>query len=199
METLLANKTECAHGAHHHFEKATEVLSNEHRVIERVLDVLEKLTNRPVENSLDSWKEALDFFSHFADQCHHFKEEQVLFPAMEEHGIPKDGGPIGVMLMEHEEGRSHVRSMRAAVVAVEAKSEAAKESLLNSARAYLRLLREHIQKEDEVLFRIADDVIPADEQKTLLVSFEEHEAKEMGAGVHDKYLQLVEELEKHLC
>jgi len=198
METLLAHKTECAHGARDHFEKATEVLSNEHRVIERVLDVLEKLTNRPVENSLDSWKEALDFFSHFADRCHHFKEEQVLFPAMEEHGIPKDGGPIGVMLMEHEEGRSHVRSMHAAVVAIEAKSEAAKESLLNSARAYLRLLREHIQKEDEVLFRIADDVIPADEQKALLVSFEEHEAKEMG-GVHEKYLKLAEELEGHPC
>jgi hemerythrin-like domain-containing protein len=89
-----ADKQQCVHTAHeaqapsgcahHHSEKATEVLSDEHRVIERVLAVLQKLTTRPVENSLDCWRKALDFFSHFADQCHHFKEEQVLFPAMEE-------------------------------------------------------------------------------------------------------------------
>jgi hemerythrin-like domain-containing protein len=181
--------------AHHHFEKATEMLSDEHRVIERVLAVVEKLTQTPVESAIENWKKALDFFRCFADQCHHFKEEQVLFPAMEEHGIPRDGGPIGTMLVEHEEGRGHVRSMLAALVLVETKNEAAKEALLNSARSYIRLLREHIEKEDEVLFRIADDVISPDEQKQLLRSFEEHEAKEIGEGVHEKYLKMVEELE----
>src|SRR5262249_46340108 len=106
-----ADKTQCIHAAHvaqapsgcahHRFEKATDLLSDEHRVIERVLVALQKLTTKPVEKSLDCWKKVLDFFSHFADQCHHFKEEQVLFPAMEERGIPRDGGSIGMMLMEH--------------------------------------------------------------------------------------------------
>ena len=200
------NKSGCAHVGreiqpvgccgHHHFEKATEVLSDEHRVIERVLAVLQKLTTRPVENSLDCWKKALDFFSHFADQCHHFKEEQVLFPAMEERGIPREGGPIGMMLMEHEEGRAYVRAMLSAIALVETKNEVAKEILVDKAKAYLRLLKDHIQKEDEILFKIADDVISPDEQKQLLRSFEEHEAKEIGTGVHEKYLKLVEELER---
>ena len=101
-----------------------------------------------------------------------------------------------MMLMEHEEGRGNVRSMLAALTLAEARNEAAKDALLENARAYLRLLREHIQKEDEILFRIADDVIPPDEQKQLLRSFEEHEAKEIGTGVHEKYLKLVEELER---
>jgi hemerythrin-like domain-containing protein len=97
------NKAECVYGthqskamsgcSHHHFEKATEMLSDEHRVIERVLALLQKLTTKPVENSLDSWRKTLDFLSHFVDQCHHFKEEQVLFPAMEERGVSRDGGP----------------------------------------------------------------------------------------------------------
>jgi hemerythrin-like domain-containing protein len=182
---------------HHHSDSATALLGDEHRIIERVLAVLQKLTTKPVENALDDWKKALDFFSHFADKCHHFKEEQVLVPAMEEHGIPKDGGPIGMMLMEHEEGRGYVRAMVAAIRLVETKNEVAKEILIEKAKAYLQLLREHIQKEDEILFRIADDVIPADEQKQLLRSFEEHEAKEIGEGVHEKYLRLVEELEEH--
>jgi hemerythrin-like domain-containing protein len=180
----------------HQFERPTRALSDEHRVIERVLAVLEKLARSPVEDSLEHWKKALDFFRHFADQCHHLKEEKILFPAMEAHGIPREGGPIGMMLMEHEEGRAHVRSMLAAVSLVEAGNEAAKETLINSAGAYLRLLREHIQKEDEILFRIADDVIPPDEQKELLRTFEEHEAEEMGIGVHEKYLKIVEELER---
>jgi hemerythrin-like domain-containing protein len=182
---------------HHHSDSATALLGDEHRIIERVLAVLQKLTTKPVENALDDWKKALDFFSHFADKCHHFKEEQVLFPAMEEHGIPREGGPIGMMLMEHEEGRGYVRAMVAAIRLVETKNEVAKEILIEKAKAYLQLLREHIQKEDEILFRIADDVIPPDEQKALLRSFEEHEAKEIGEGVHEKYLRLVEELEEH--
>jgi hemerythrin-like domain-containing protein len=207
MENIVdTNRSGCAHAAHEaksgdcgqqHFEKATEMLSDEHRIIERVLAVLQKLTSEPVKNSLESWRKALDFFSHFADQCHHFKEEQVLFPAMEEHGIPREGGPIGMMLMEHEEGRSYVKAMLSAIPLVEAKNEVAKEILVDKAKAYLRLLKDHIQKEDEILFKIADDVIPADEQKALLRSFEEHEAKEIGEGVHEKYLKLVEELEEH--
>jgi hemerythrin-like domain-containing protein len=181
---------------HENLEKPTDILRAEHRVIERVLDVLERLAGEPVENCLEAWKKTLDFFSHFADQCHHLKEEQVLFPAMEEHGIPRDGGPIGVMLMEHEEGRSYVRSMKAALTLVEGKNTATAESLVSTARAYVRLLREHIQKEDEILFRIADDVLPQDEQKALLESFNEHEAREIGPGVHEKYLRLVEDLER---
>jgi hemerythrin-like domain-containing protein len=179
----------------HPVEKATDMLSDEHRIIERMLAVLQKLISEPVEHSLDSWRKALDFFSHFADQCHHFKEEQVLFPAMEQHGVPSEGGPIGMMLTEHEEGRGYVRAMMAALTLAEARNEAAKDTLLKNAGAYLRLLREHIQKEDEILFRIADDVIPPDEQKQLLRSFEEHEAKEIGQGVHEKYLKIAEELE----
>jgi hemerythrin-like domain-containing protein len=190
MEQTISHGCACGHQA----EKPTQILSDEHRVIERVLDAVEKLAKGPV-GALEPWKKALDFIRHFADQCHHFKEEKVLFPAMEAHGIPSEGGPIGMMLTEHEEGRSHVRAMLAAISLIEAKNEAAKESLLGSARAYCRLLREHIQKEDEVLFRMADEVISADEQKKVSAAFAQHEAEEMGAGVHEKYLKIAAELE----
>jgi hemerythrin-like domain-containing protein len=181
-------------GGAHHAEKPTEILSDEHRVIERVLGAVEKLAKGPV-SALEPWKKALEFIRGFADQCHHFKEEKVLFPALEAHGIPNEGGPIGMMLMEHEEGRSYVRAMFAAIALVEAKNEAAKESLLGNAQAYCRLLREHIQKEDEILFRMADEVISADEQKKLSAAFAQHEAEEMGAGAHEKFLKIAAELE----
>ena len=191
MEPTIAHGCGCAHKA----ERPTEILSDEHRVIERVLCALEQLTRDSVSDSIIRWKRALEFFHHFADECHHFKEEKVLFPAMETHGIPSEGGPIGMMLAEHEEGRAHVRAMLAAVEQIAAGNAALAEPLLSHARAYLTLLREHIQKEDDILFRMADEVIPQDEQKQILKRFEAHEAEEMGAGAHEKFLKIADELE----
>ena len=198
-----AKKSSCAHSAHeaevaacshHQSGKATALLSDEHRVIERVLAAVERLTQKPVGGSIESWKKALDFIRHFADRCHHFKEEEVLFPALEEHGIPNEGGPIGMMLLEHEEGRSYVRTMFDALSKIEAGYQS-EQALFENAKQYLRLLREHIQKEDDILFRMADEVIPEDQQRQLLKTFETHEAEEIGAGVHEKYLKIAEELE----
>jgi len=193
--SLAALKEETGH-EHHHFDKATEALKHEHRVIERVLAVVQGLADpwRPL--AIEPWRKAIEFIRGFADQCHHLKEEKILFPAMEEHGIPREGGPIGMMLLEHEEGRRYVRCMIAALELCAAKDEAAKITLVENAKAYLSLLREHIQKEDEILFKMADDVIPTDTQKALLRSFEEHEAKEMGERVHEKYLRMAEDLER---
>jgi hemerythrin-like domain-containing protein len=192
MEQVNPHTSGCAHKA----EKPTDVLSDEHRVIERVLNAFQRLTTLPVNESLDQWRKALEFFRHFADECHHHKEENLLFPALEEHGIPREGGPTGMMLTEHEEGRGHVRSMSDAVEQVANGNGAASELLLSHARAYMSLLREHIQKEDDILFRMADEVIPEDEQKRILKDFEQHEAEEIGAGAHEKYLEIARELER---
>ena len=184
-----------AQGFGHQADKPTQILSDEHRIIERVLDAVQRLTLAPARQNLARWQKALDFIRHFADQCHHCKEEQVLFPALEAHGIPTEGGPVGMMLVEHEEGRALVRAMLDGLARIEAGDDSAEAGLFDSAGQYLRLLREHIQKEDEVLFRMADEVIPADEQKRLLQEFENHELKEMGAGAHEKFLKIAAELE----
>jgi hemerythrin-like domain-containing protein len=188
-------KNHHAHALHEDLGSATEVLKQEHRIIERVLAVVETLVERPGIASKEPWEKAIDFIRNFADKCHHLKEEQLLFPALEEHGIPRDGGPLGMMLAEHEEGRALVRAMAESLprAGVDPKVEAA---LKQNARAYLRLLREHIQKEDEVLFNIAEDVLPPEEQRKLAQEFEQHEAEEIGAGVHEKYVKVVQELEQ---
>ena len=183
---------------HHYFEKATEALKYEHRIIERVLAALEKLTKSPGDIQLDLWEKAIDFIRNFADKCHHLKEEGVLFPVLEEHGIPREGGPVGMMLVEHEEGRGYVRGMAAALSLAKRDPEAARIALAEHARAYIRLLREHIAKEDQILFEMADAELTAEEQKKILKEFEEHEEREIGTGIHEKYLMIVEELEGRL-
>lgn len=180
---------------YHRFDKATEVLMQEHRVIERVLGVTEKLVGAG-NASTELWGKAVDFIRNFADKCHHLKEEELLFPAMEEKGVPIEGGPIGVMLEEHVEGRAYVKAMAGALSLMEREAEAGKRDLFENAMAYVRLLREHIGKEDEILFVMADQALTEDEQRGLLRRFEEHEAKEMGTEVHAQYLKIAQELEE---
>ncbi len=92
--------------------KATEILMAEHEVIKRVISALEAAAAK-----LDAGEavrpgffiDAADFIKGFADGCHHVKEEQVLFKTMGMYGIPVQGGPIGMMLYEHEQGRVTAR------------------------------------------------------------------------------------------
>lgn len=183
---------------HNHFEKATEALKQEHRIIEKVLVAVEKLTRSPGPIPVELWSKALDFIQNFADKCHHLKEEGLLFPTLEKHGVPLEGGPIGMMLMEHEEGRGYVRAMVGALSLAKEDPEMARATLNENAGSYLRLLRDHIRKEDEILFAITNETLNAEEQKELLREFEEHEAKEIGAGIHEKYLKIAQELERHV-
>lgn len=181
---------------HRHCEKATDALKQDHRVIEKVLAVVEELIQSPAE-PLETWEKVVHFIRNFADRCHHLKEEKILFPALEERGIPRPGGPIGMMLFEHEEGRGYVRGMVEALEFAKEDLEAATPALVENAGAYLRLLRQHINKEDNILFEMADEALTPEEQKELLREFEEHEMKEIGPGVHEHYLKIAEELESY--
>ncbi|MGB9846183.1 MAG: PAS domain-containing protein [Desulfotomaculales bacterium] len=168
------------------------ILDHEHRLIEKVLEILQKEAEKLKDNRGDPEviAAALDFFSGFADGCHHRKEERVLFPLLEERGIPKEGGPIGVMLREHEEGRRLIARMR------EAAARKDRAQLAEAAGAYVELLKGHIWKEDDVLYPAGKKVLTADDARNLVEGFEKIEKEEVGAGVHEKYARLVHELER---
>ncbi len=177
--------------------KPTEILSGEHRIIEQVLDCLEKIAqNCATEGRLDknSAEQALDFFRNFADRCHHGKEETHLFPAMEAKGFPRQGGPTGVMLDEHEQGRADVRGMAEAVEGAAAGRSEAVTRFVAHAHGYVGLLREHIEKEDHCLFGMANQALNEDEQQRLLEAFQHAEQEHMGLGTHEKYLRVADDL-----
>lgn len=177
--------------------KPTEILSGEHRVIEQVLDCLEKMARNCVaQRRLDKTaaEQAVDFFRNFADRCHHGKEETHLFPAMEAKGFSRQDGPTGVMFYEHEQGRTHVRGMADAIEgAADGQSEAVAR-FIGHAQGYVGLLREHIEKEDHCLFAMANQTLTEDDQQRLLAAFENVEHEHMGLGTHEKFLSLADEL-----
>ncbi len=181
--------------------KATDILSEEHRVIERVLATLEKAAQQLEQGQAvrpGFFLDAADFIKNFADGCHHKKEEGVLFKAMIASGMPAESGPIGVMLAEHEQGRAYTRGMREAAQQLAAGSGSARGELVSNARGYAALLRQHIIKEDNVLFPMAGRIIPLAEHSQVMDDFEHIEHKETGEGVHEKYLALARALEKEM-
>ena len=179
--------------------QATDVLSSEHRVIERVLVSLEQAAHA-VETGASVrpgfFLDAADFIRGFADGCHHLKEENVLFTTMSDHGVLVEGGPIGVMLNEHELGRKFTREMRAGAERWAAGEPGGSATAITAARNYVLLLQQHIAKEDQILFPMADRVIPVAKQDDVWEAFEKVEHEETGEGVHEKYLGIAEALEK---
>jgi hemerythrin-like domain-containing protein len=178
--------------------KATQTLMDEHRVIERLLASLEAAANqleagKPVRP--EYFLEASAFIAGFADGCHHKKEEGVLFPAMQANGIPAQGGPIGVMLAEHEMGRKFNRAMRVAAQRLQGGDLTASGEIVQQARNYTGLLWAHIAKEDGILFPMADKVIPSGQHEQVWADFEHVEHEETGEGVHERFLALVGRLE----
>jgi hemerythrin-like domain-containing protein len=179
--------------------KPTEILSREHRVIEQVLHCLEEMVRRAKSaGRLDGTAahEAVAFLRNFADHCHHGKEEDHLFPALEAAGFARQGGPTGVMLHEHELGRAHLRGIDENIEAAAAGDAAALGRFVSHAEAYLAVLREHIYKEDHVLFPLAERTLGEEEQQRLLEEFRRVEAEEMGVGTHERYLHVAQELAK---
>jgi len=100
------------------------------------------------------WVDLAQFLHIFADIEHHAKEEQILFTAMQHEGVIVEGGPIGFMLAEHEEGRALIKRIE------EASSEGREEETRNVAQAFIELSRQHIWKENEILFKLAIKVLP---------------------------------------
>lgn len=177
--------------------RPTEILSNEHRVIELVIDCLEEMTNRAMKEGRlekEPAEQAIAFIKGFADGCHHGKEEARLFPAMEAKGMPRDGGPIGVMLHEHKVGRTHVQGMTLHLEKAAAGDGAALNAFASHAHGYADLLRQHIQKEDQILFPMAERMMTDEDRATLLGQFDHVEQHEMGAGTHERFLAIAESL-----
>jgi hemerythrin-like domain-containing protein len=180
---------------------ATEILKGEHRVILRMIRVLNVASNRldrGEDVSLDVFMKAVEFTRTFADRCHHGKEQDTLFPLMGVRGIPTQAGPIAVMLMEHEDGRRYVRGLAEALARYEGGDEGARRAIIDNARGYAELLDQHIYKEDNILYALGDRVLSQIDNRELLEKFERIEREVMGEGKHEYYLRMIEDLERKM-
>jgi hemerythrin-like domain-containing protein len=179
--------------------EATQILMNEHRVIERVLTAMQVAANRVSQGEYIRpafFINAALFIKNFGDGCHHKKEEGVLFVAMNPSGKPTEGGPIGVLLAEHDKGRLFTQEMLAAAQMWEKGDKFAQDAVVQNALGYVALLRQHIYKEDNILFPMADQIISPAQQEMVAADFKRIGLEETEADIQEKYLTLAELLVK---
>ncbi len=173
---------------------ATKQLRDEHEGILTMLEIIDRMVEQP-QLAVERFEQALEFLKVFADRCHHGKEEEVLFPLLETKGIPRDNGPIGVMLSEHQMGRGFIKGMSDGLEQYKTGNPDALSVIRGNAHGYTDLLRNHIAKENDILFNMAERVLSEQEHQELAMKFEEIEAERIGMGRHQKFHQLLDEME----
>lgn len=136
-----------------------EELYQDHVKILESMDMLES-TIKDYLIDKEKIKEFLEFTENFSES-HHKKEEQVLFPKLKEKGIPEENGPIGMMLFEHGIKRSYVNNLK------EALFDDDKEAIKSNGSAIINLMRDHIYKEDNILYPCAKDVLSEEEMSEM--------------------------------
>lgn len=175
--------------------KPTEDLMREHSTIKIMLGIMKNIADNIAEKKgadAGDLEKILDFLKNYADKCHHGKEEEALFPAMVNAGMPRESGPIAVMYADHILGRKYISHIENALNDYRnGKSDKPIEiALLN----YIDLLRGHILKEDSILFPMAERILPEMAQDQLAKRFVIIEELVIGHGIHEQYNQLLENL-----
>ncbi|MBN8218378.1 MAG: hemerythrin domain-containing protein [Spirochaetes bacterium] len=168
---------------------AVSILSGEHRVILQVIQALVAMADRAEKENaipLDHASQALEVLRNFADKCHHGKEENILFPALDA-AVP-GFGPTQVMRADHVEGRAFIQGVAAAVDG----GDVAK--FVQNAHGYAGLLRSHIEKEDGILFPMAMQILRAEQHGEILDAYRAIEHDDMGDGTHERMLGLADSL-----
>jgi hemerythrin-like domain-containing protein len=175
----------------------TEDLINEHKAIKVMLSIMSKIAEDIKANKefyIKDVEQIVDFLQTFADKCHHGKEETSLFPALVLAGIPKENGPIGVMLHEHTLGRGYIKEISNSVENCKTDKTCSSELIAANLTNYVNLLQNHILKEENVLFPMANKALSEQKQKEISEQFEKIEEEVVGHGVHEKYHELLNQL-----
>ncbi len=172
-------------------------LKTEHQAVCQMLNVLEKSVlklEQGEEVPLNIFEDVLEFLTVFVDSCHHVKEEEVLFPLLTKTGLPAWVKPITVMLVEHQQARELIERYRQALELLKAGDKTGQTPLIEASRDYSVLMRQHMQKENTVLFLLADRMLNAATQQGIYENFEDIEINRLGAGTHERLHGVIERL-----
>ena len=172
----------------------TENLMTEHQLILGYINTLKEYASEGTDGELILKNGPLfvDFIQNFADRFHHAKEEDILFKHMEEEGILTHCNPLPQMLHEHDQGRQTVKAMLAAL-----KHENPAE-FCQAALSYGQLLEEHIYKEDNILYQMAEDGFSDEAKAELLKEYGIAEERLQSEKIWSHYKQQLEVLKEEL-
>lgn len=167
--------------------KCTNLLIEDHKTILRALDVLEQMAKR-VENhqALETGdvETVLRFLRAFADDYHQGKEESALFPEI--RGVLAPEGPVRQMLFEHDQERSLVDGIEDALFTRNGSE------FVQFAHRLIDMLRDHVRKENDILFGIVERLLSPEQDEKVVAEFENFTVEAVSLnelrGLEGKYL-----------
>ncbi len=174
----------------------TQVMMNEHQLILRMITLVENNTAKLIEGRFSNWDfylDAIDFVRNYADHFHHAKEEDILFLELVKNGMPEKSSPIEAMLMEHDQGRAFIKNLESATLKIRAGFSENQEALAQNAQGYAALLRGHIEKEDTILYPLAERILPETVRSRMTEAYETATAAD--PDLEARYLAMVEKYE----
>lgn len=179
------------------YERWDDFLIAEHEMIERAMAVLKSNLDKITGPTFDSlqMQRAVDFLLEFGDKVHNQKEEGFLFPLMQQRGIPIEGGPLGVMLMEHDAERRLLQNMSAQVDNLAEASPDIIRKFKKEGLEYLVIRAEHIWKENDILYPMARNVMKEGDSEKMLAEFKQLNLETYGPKAWDKFSAMVSEVE----
>lgn len=173
--------------------KATKNLEDDHVHILKLIDVMEQIT-RTKDPQIEHIELIVEIIRNFADGVHHAKEENLFFPFLTDRGFSVTHGPVAVMLNEHVQGRNFVKGISDNIILFKSGFKAALNGVFLNMNGYIELLRAHISKENNVLFRMADSVLSETDNQTLLEKFAEAEKSQVPSYNSKGYPEQIKEL-----
>ena len=179
-------------------KKWDEYLLAEHEMIERGMAVLKEQLDKVTDSEHDPVKlqRAIDFLLEFGDRIHNKKEEEFLFPLMEERGVPKEGGPLGVMIMEHDAERRLLANMLMQVGKINKAPFEEQLAFQNDGLEYLKIRAEHIWKENDILYPMARKIFQEGDNERLMGQFAKVNTETYGSTAWQLFNQMLAEVEK---
>ncbi len=138
--------------------KTTEILMNEHQVILARLNSLAIDLQHSLRYRVGNIQKSIDFIHDYADKFHHAKEENIYFKWMGEKDSDCMEGPVKCMYQEHDMGRDWVQGAQDALKLVGKGDLEAEKTVKENLRLFIALLRDHIEKEDTMIYGIAENL-----------------------------------------
>jgi hemerythrin-like domain-containing protein len=136
--------------------------------------------------------ELVDFFQYFTEGCHDPKEENLLFARMRARGLPGDTGILAEFYREHQEFHTRLRDIEHWLRTMKKTGTGEVPELAVRLDGYLKLMRAHVAREEELLFPMADELLTAEDQEELARGFDSIESEEMAVGVRQRYSELAQ-------
>ena len=176
-----------------------EVMVNEHRYIKRMLKVIRQACYNIMQGEIicyEDFNKIVDFVRNYADKHHHGKEEKFLFNQMIEH-LGELGSKLvrSGMYVEHDLGRLYMQDLEVALEKYQAGDEESKLDIIANAISYTHLLERHIAKEDNVVYKFAQDALPPEVLKQVHIETKRFENLAEENGVQKYYIGILEALE----